>query len=141
MKSNLPSLFASFFLCFLVLWGSGTSGHGQVTPSQMRLFSLNPASETSLGEVVAASRTHVVAGNPKSGPPIPVAFGGVGSISVFNASTGQRIRQTFAPAIHNNGEFGAALALQTLLNGINIIGSIWFGLVLGWAIERMVAIS
>ncbi|WP_425419642.1 MATE family efflux transporter [Oricola indica] len=28
-----------------------------------------------------------------------------------------------------------ALLLQTLLNGINIAGSIWFGLVLGWAIE------
>ncbi|MCB1092961.1 MAG: hypothetical protein KDL87_15595, partial [Verrucomicrobiae bacterium] len=112
MKPNLPSLFASFFLCFLVLWGSGISGHGQVTPSQMRLFSLNPASETNLGEIVAASRTHVVVGNPKSGPPIPVAFGGVGSISVFNASTGQRIRQTFAPVFHNNGEFGAALALH-----------------------------
>jgi len=28
-----------------------------------------------------------------------------------------------------------ALLLQTLLNGINIVGSIWFGLHLGWAIE------
>lgn len=33
------------------------------------------------------------------------------------------------------GRAGAALLLQTLLNGINIAGSIWFGLVLGWAIE------
>ena len=28
-----------------------------------------------------------------------------------------------------------SLVLQTLLNGINIAGSIWFGLVLGWAME------
>ncbi|QKV19328.1 MATE family efflux transporter [Oricola thermophila] len=33
------------------------------------------------------------------------------------------------------GRAMAALLLQTLLNGINIAGSIYFGLVLGWAIE------
>ena len=33
------------------------------------------------------------------------------------------------------GRAMAGLLLQTLLNGINIAGSIWFGLVLGWAIE------
>ncbi len=33
------------------------------------------------------------------------------------------------------GRAMTSLALQTLLNGINIAGSIWFGLVLGWAIE------
>jgi MATE family multidrug resistance protein len=33
------------------------------------------------------------------------------------------------------GRAMASLAMQTLLNGINIIGSVYFGLVLGWAIE------
>ncbi|WP_428977523.1 MATE family efflux transporter [Oricola cellulosilytica] len=33
------------------------------------------------------------------------------------------------------GRAMAGLLLQTLLNGINIAGSIWFGLVLGWQIE------
>ncbi|MFZ2099279.1 MAG: MATE family efflux transporter, partial [Oricola sp.] len=33
------------------------------------------------------------------------------------------------------GRAVTSLVLQTLLNGINIIGSVYFGLVLGWAIE------
>lgn len=111
MRSTLPS-FVVATLCFLILIGGTPEGQGQVTPSQLRHFSLSPPADTSLGEVVVASRTHVVAGNPKSGPPTPVAISEVGSISIFNASTGQRIRQVFAPVLRANGKFGAALALH-----------------------------
>lgn len=111
MKSNLPSLPVACLTVALCL-GGGFAARGQVTPAQLRLFSLNPTSDAGLGEVVVASRSHVVAGNPDSGPPIPVAVGAVGSISVINAATGQRIRQTFGPVLRANGQFGAALALH-----------------------------
>ncbi len=110
MRTILPA-YVTASLCVTFFLGGGSSGLGQVTPSQLRLFSLNPASDTSLGEVVAASRTHVVAGNPKSSPPLPVAINGVGSISIFNAATGQRVREVFGPVLRGGGQFGAALAL------------------------------
>ncbi|MCB1064070.1 MAG: hypothetical protein KDN20_14260 [Verrucomicrobiae bacterium] len=100
------------FLSFLAIpFGCLDSVHGQVAISQKRLFSLNPAADKGFGEVVVANSTHVVTGNPKAGPPIPVAFGAVGSISIFNAKSGQRIREISPPQLRNGGEFGKSLAL------------------------------